>query len=203
MVPGVPTRRDRGQCILPERSWNRCRRGHRTPGGASGASVEERANEVDVKSILAPIDFSDSTEAVASTACTLARAFGAKLWLVHVAAPEPDFVGYEVGPQSVRDQRAGHLREEHRRLQELAEAIRDDGVDTAALLIQGPTVAKILSEAERVGADLIVLGSHGHGAVYRTLLGSVSESVLRQATCPVTVVPHRVLIGDRGRAGTS
>jgi nucleotide-binding universal stress UspA family protein len=143
-----------------------------------------------MKNILVPVDFSKITDPVIAAARGFAQAFSAKLWLVHVAAPDPDFVGYEVGPQSVRDQRATHLRDEHRRLQEEAARLRDDGIDAAALLIQGPTVEKILSEARRIEADLIVMGSHGHGAVYRTLLGGVSENVLRRAECPITIVPH-------------
>ncbi|MBW2274656.1 MAG: universal stress protein, partial [Deltaproteobacteria bacterium] len=49
----------------------------------------------------------------------------------------------------------------------------------------------ILAEAKRLAADMIVMGSHGHGALYRALLGSVSEGVLHKATCPLTIVPGR------------
>lgn len=143
-----------------------------------------------MKNILVPVDFSEVTKAVIATAHSMADAYSAKLWLIHVAAPDPEFVGYEAGPQSVRDQQATHLRDEHRLLQEEAARLREAGVDATALLIQGPTVEKIMEEAERVGADCIVLGSHGHGAVHRALLGSVSESVLRKAARPVTIVPH-------------
>ena len=144
-----------------------------------------------MKNILVPIDFSDITEGVVEEARTLCEALGAKLWLVHVAAPDPDFVGYDGGPQSVRDSVAHHLRDEHRDLQEKAETLRSGGLDAVALLIQGPTVDTILSEAKRLGADMIVMGSHGHGALHRALLGSVSEGVLHKATCPLTIVPGR------------
>ena len=136
------------------------------------------------------VDHSSISQAVIATAHSLADAFSARLWLIHVAAPDPEFVGYDAGPQSVRDQQATHLRDDHRILQDEAARLRDAGVDATALLIQGPTVEKILEEAERVGADCIVMGSHGHGAVHRALLGSVSESVLRKAARPVTIVPH-------------
>ena len=89
----------------------------------------------------------------------------------------------------VRDTRAGELREEHRKLQELANGLRERGIATKALLIQGRTVEKILDEAARSGAETIVIGSHGHGALHRVLLGSVSEGVVRSAACPVHVVP--------------
>jgi nucleotide-binding universal stress UspA family protein len=153
-----------------------------------------------MKTILVPIDFSEVSRAVVATAESLARAFSAKIWLIHVAAPEPDFVGFDVGPQSVRDQRADHLRDEHRRIQDEANRLRDAEIDATALLVQGPTVDKILAEAERLEVDWIVLGSHGHGAAYRALLGSVSEYVVRRSNVPVTIVPLGML--TRGNTGT-
>jgi nucleotide-binding universal stress UspA family protein len=145
----------------------------------------------EMKNILVPVDFSDVTGGVIEEARVLCEALGAKLWLVHAAAPDPDFVGYDGGPQSVRDSVAQHLREEHRDLQQRAEELRANGIDAVALLIQGPTVETILGEAKRLEADMIVMGSHGHGALYRALLGSISEGVLHKATCPLTIVPAR------------
>src|SRR5262245_49982213 len=127
-----------------------------------------------MKNILAAVDFSAISEAVIAHATALAQAFGGALWLLHVAAPEPDFVGYEPGPESVRQSVAAGLHEEHRRLQEQSEALRQRGLDCTALLVQGSTPETIVREAERLGADIIVLGSHGHGAIRRALLGSVS-----------------------------
>jgi nucleotide-binding universal stress UspA family protein len=150
------------------------------------------AEEALLKNILVPIDFSSISGTVVDFARTLAECFSAKLWLVHVASPDPDFVGYDAGPQSVRDQVAEHLRDEHQRLQATASELRDGGVDATALLVQGVTAEKILAEAEQHTADLIVMGSHGHGAVHRALMGSVSERVLRKADCPVTLIPHQV-----------
>lgn len=144
-----------------------------------------------MRGVLVPIDFSEATDRVVEWATRLAECFGSPLWLLHVAAPNPDFVGYEAGPDVVRDQRAAELREEHRELQTRADALRARGIDATALLVQGPTVEKILSEAERLDADLIVVGSHGRGAFFRALLGSVSEGVLRGARCPVTILPAR------------
>jgi nucleotide-binding universal stress UspA family protein len=145
-----------------------------------------------MQNILVPIDFSPISETVVDIAKTLAQCFSARLWLIHVASPDPDFVGYDAGPQSVRDQLAEHLREEHQRLQATAAELREAGIETTALLVQGATAEKILAEAEHHAADLIVMGSHGHGAIHRALMGSVSERVLRKAACPVTFIPHQV-----------
>lgn len=145
-----------------------------------------------MKKLIAAVDFSEVTDAVVDRAAQLAQAFSAELTLIHVAAPDPDFVGYDAGPDSVRESRADELRDEHRRLQQLSERLRERGIQTRARLIQGPTVEKILAEAARTGAEAIVIGSQGHGALRRALLGSVSEGVIRDARCPVLVIPARV-----------
>jgi len=142
-----------------------------------------------VRKLVAAIDFSPVSKAVVEQVASLAEAFSAEVTLIHVAAPDPSFVGFAAGPESVRDARAREIHTEHRELQAIAERLRDRGVSARALLIQGPTVEKILSEVQRLQADAIVIGSHGHGALYRALLGSVSEGVVRAARCPVLVVP--------------
>jgi nucleotide-binding universal stress UspA family protein len=145
-----------------------------------------------MRSILVPVDLSEATPALVAWSAALAERLGCRLWLLHVAAPDPAFVGYTAGPESVRAQRAATLRKEHRALQEHADALRERGIDACALLVQRPTVEGILAEAASLGADLIVMGSHGRGAVARALVGSASQGVLRGARCPVTIVPcHR------------
>jgi nucleotide-binding universal stress UspA family protein len=139
--------------------------------------------------ILVAMDLSASSESVVSCAREMARGLGAKTWLIHVADPDPDFVGYEPGPQTVRDAVAHTFHEEHRQLQACADQLRDEGVDCTALLVQGPTVATLLHEAEKLEVQLIILGSHGKGAVKKLLVGSTSEGVLQKATVPVLVVP--------------
>ena len=71
-----------------------------------------------MKNILVTIDFDKSEALLLDKAVQMAEAFGSKLWLMHIAAPDPDFVGYDVGPQYIRDSRAEDLRQEHRKLQE-------------------------------------------------------------------------------------
>jgi nucleotide-binding universal stress UspA family protein len=55
--------------------------------------------------------------------------------------------------------------------------------------VQGATAQTILTEAARLDVDMIVMGSHGRGAMVRLLVGSVSEAVLYKSTWPVLVVP--------------
>jgi nucleotide-binding universal stress UspA family protein len=135
------------------------------------------------------VDFSDTTDAVAEQGIVLARALGAEVRLLHVAEPDPDFVGYGVGPDTVRDDVAQTLREEHRALELLAERFKGAGVVALPLMVRGPTVSTILEQSERFGADLLVLGSHGRGALLSLVAGSVAQGVLHATRVPVLIVP--------------
>lgn len=142
-----------------------------------------------MKNILTPLDLKAETGSVLEHATTLARALDAKLWVLHVAAPDPDFVGYEAGPQYIRDVRADTLREERAELHRIASVISSKGVDAQPLLVMGPTVETILAEAERLGTDIIVMGTHGRRGLAKAFMGSTCDDVLRANRFPVLVVP--------------
>jgi nucleotide-binding universal stress UspA family protein len=145
-----------------------------------------------MKTILVPVDFSDVTTRVLDASRNMARALGAKLVLLHVSEPEPDFVGFEPGPMAVRTTVARDFRKEHHKLEELRTQAAIEGQEILALHIQGPIVDKVLDQATEHHADLIVMGSHGHGALYEFLVGSVTSGVLRGAKCPVLVIPANI-----------
>ena len=144
-----------------------------------------------MQTLLVALDFSHATKPVLETAEKMAAALGGKVCLLHVEPPDPAFVGYEAGPQPVRDAIAQEARTDHARLHEARDALQAKGLDADALLIQGPTVEKILDEAGRLEPDWIVMGSHGHGALFHLVVGSISEGVIKGAACPVVVVPCR------------
>lgn len=154
-----------------------------------------------MKNILVAIDFpspasgssaAPGTEAAVSAAQRLAKALSGRVWLIHAARPDPEFVGYEPGPVVERHHRALELRREHRQLQDLAAELRSRGIDTTALLVEGSAVEKILEEADRLAADLIILGGRHHGVLYRTIIGSVQEGIIRHTKRPVLIVPPEV-----------
>ena len=147
--------------------------------------------------LLVGVDLSESTEKIVKKAEEIAKVLSAKVWLLHVAEPESDFVGLDVDPQvglnadlqSVRDALAKGFHGEHFQIQKIADRLRKAGLETTALLMQGATVETILKEASRLDVDMIVVGSHGRGAMYQFLVGSVSEGVLRRSECPILVIP--------------
>jgi nucleotide-binding universal stress UspA family protein len=139
--------------------------------------------------ILVCVDFSEVTDAVVEHAKAIAALAGAEARVLHEAAPNPDFVGFEAGPDSVRRQVAQTLREEHKNLEVIAQRLAEANVRATSIMVQGPTSETILEHTRRFRADLVVLGSHGHGALYHLLAGSVAEEVLRKSSVPVLIVP--------------
>ncbi|MDY7014604.1 MAG: universal stress protein [Cyanobacteriota bacterium] len=146
--------------------------------------------------LLVAMDFSEIAPAILAQAEFLARATKGKVWLIHVAPPEPDFIGYDTGPQTERDYIARQFWDEHRQLQERAEELRQKEIDAIALLLQGPTVETIVTEANKLAANLIVVGSHGRRGLDRVLVGSVSSGILQKAPCPVFVIPAHLQGGE-------
>ena len=139
--------------------------------------------------LLVATDFSPQTRKVLQIAGRIGQALSAQLWLIHVAAPEAVFKSYGAGESQDRKNIADGYREERRLVHEAAESLREVGLDATGLTVQGTPAKKILSKADELGVGMIVIGSHGFGAVSRLLLGSVSSKVLKKATCPVLIVP--------------
>ena len=139
--------------------------------------------------LLVCVDLSEATEIIVKKIEEITKALPTKVWLLHNAVPEPDFVEFKVDPQAARESLAKKFHVEHRQIQELANRMRKAGVDTTALLVHGATVETILEEASDLEVDMIVVGTHGRGAMYQLLMGSVSEAVLHKSRFPVLVVP--------------
>lgn len=142
-----------------------------------------------MKNILVTIDFDKESGLLIDKAFELAMHFKSKIWILHIAEPEPDFIGYAVGPQYIRDHRAEELREEHKILQKYAEELRQKGVDAEGLLIQGPTIEMIIEESVKLNTDLIIAGHHKHGFFYNAFVGSVSTEIIKESNIPVLIIP--------------
>lgn len=135
------------------------------------------------------VDFEDRIDELLEFTADLARTCNAKAWIVHVAAPHPAYVGMDVGPQYLRDIQAEELRDEHRAIQTFAKRFEAADIPAEGLLIQGPTVESLLEEADKLDVDLVIIGNHSHGILYKALLGSTTESLIHQADIPVLVYP--------------
>jgi nucleotide-binding universal stress UspA family protein len=141
------------------------------------------------KTILAPVDFSGVTNAVVANAVTLGRAVGGRVVIIHVAPPAmiPGDNTAMVVDLSKMEAKEAECAEA--RLSRLKAQCRDSGVEVDSMELAGIATVRILEQAGILGADYIVMGSHGHGAVYDLLIGGTTHAILKRARCPVVVVP--------------
>ena len=142
--------------------------------------------------LLVALDLSEPTQIIVKKAEEIAKKMSAQVWILHNAEPEPGVLEFKADPQAARDSLAEKFHLEHRQIQEIAKRLRKEGLEATALLVHGPTVEIILKEASDLDVDMIIVGSHGRGAVYQLLVGSVSEGILRKSRCPVLIVPTRL-----------
>ena len=141
--------------------------------------------------LLVALDLSDCTETIMKQVEEISKSLSARVWIIHNAEPETETIEFKADPIAARESLAKKFHQEHLQIQEIAENLRSKGVDATALLVHGSTVEKIVEEAEKLDANMIVVGSHGHGAVYQLVLGSVSEGIIQKARCPVLIIPTR------------
>ena len=145
-----------------------------------------------MKTIITALDFSDATKDVLAAAMLMAKLQDATLHIIHVLEPEPTYTAYGMTPEEFPAIQVFQNESQRR-----AEARLNDAVTTAktllkdvrAELIVGSPLHSIIDYAETQKADLIVIGTHGHGAVAALLIGSVAEGLVRKAICPTLVIP--------------
>ena len=145
--------------------------------------------------LLVALDLSDCTEKILDQVVEIALPLKASIWLIHNGMPEPDTLEFKVDPLSAREDLAKKFHFEHQKIQEYAGFLREKGLDTTALLVHGTTVDTILEAAEKLDVNMILMGSHGRGAMYQLILGSVSEGVIHKSKRPVLIIPTRELSG--------
>ena len=119
----------------------------------------------------------------------LAKAYSAKCWLIHIAEPDPEFVGYGTGPQYIRDEIADELRSEHRQIQRFSDKLKAEGLESDGLLIQGPTEDMILEEIQKLNIDLLVIGNKKRGFFQELFVGSITNDLIKDVNIPIFLVP--------------
>jgi len=133
------------------------------------------------KTIIFPVDFSTNNDKSLALATSLARDSGAKLFIVHVEEPPVVYVGnsyYGVPNPQAEDV--------SKMLKEVVPPTSDVAYEHKSLT--GTPADEIVNFAEQTKADFIVMGTHGRTGLFRVLMGSVAEAVVRKAPCPVLTV---------------
>ena len=141
--------------------------------------------------ILVAIDLSDLASAAVEVAAKFAAAFKSHVRILHVEVPVPTYIGNEIVqpvlPVDDEEENSRIMRD----LASMAEYLQKRGIEADYELVKGPVVESVIEKATGYNADLIVLGAHNHGFLYRAFIGSISSGVLKISSCPVMVIPEK------------
>jgi universal stress protein A len=136
------------------------------------------------KKIVCPIGHEENSRAAFETAARLARESHGTLYLLHVVPLPPSIVS-----ESVLLEDRGRA---HQALQRLAEQL--PATQSRVIIVRfGNPAREITALAQRVGADLVVMGTHGRTMMARLFQGSIAEKVIAHAPCPVLALPPHTL----------
>lgn len=143
-----------------------------------------------LRHLLVPTDFSEDAERALEVALRLAAPGpdeAVDLTLLHAYFLPIEYTAYGTIPTSPHylEDVAG---EAERRLTELAERLGRPGLAVASAAVEGYPPEVILREAQRLGAELVAMGTHGRSGLEHLLLGSTAERVVQRAPCPVLTV---------------
>jgi nucleotide-binding universal stress UspA family protein len=143
-----------------------------------------------MKTILVPVDLSAATVRVCAAACDLAKLIDGRIVLLHVVPPLPiimsDYYAFDTG--HLAQAMVAVEKEAILKLRALARRLAKR-CPVQTVQMTGQPVGSIVAKARSTKAAYIVLGSHGHGAMFDLFVGSTASGVLRKARCPVLVVP--------------
>jgi nucleotide-binding universal stress UspA family protein len=143
---------------------------------------------MEIRQILAPTDFSESSQQAVAYAFEMAQTFRAKLLLLHViempAYPIDGFVPPSVGTTLLEDlERQAQLD-----LAQVLPGPQDDKVEVTRQVVVGIPYRKLAEVAAAEKTDLIVMATHGRTGLSHLVMGSVAERVVRTAPCPVLTI---------------
>jgi universal stress protein A len=153
-----------------------------------------------LNSVLVATDFGETSKSALEYGRNLARAFGAKLHVLHVATRVAPMSAAEFDPTNLADLQADIVEEANRQLNRLLTDNERTLLQTKAVVLASASpAAAIVGYAKEAHVDIIVVGTHGRGGISHLLMGSVAEHVVRNAPCPVLVVrpnEHEFILPD-------
>lgn len=157
------------------------------------ASVTRLCDDLLMKTILVPLDLSDVYPKVVIAAAELAKELSARICLLQVIEPVTSYVPVGAAmdviavpsPLSIPQD----LEDRKKSLDAIAAPLREQGLTVETNAVLGLPVDEILEAAKSRGASYILIGSHGHGALYHLFSGSVVTGVIKSSTIPVIVIP--------------
>lgn len=141
--------------------------------------------------ILVAVDLSDLAAAVLDYAAMMAKTFNSHVRLLHVEVPSPSYIGNEIGPAVVSVESDEDQDRLNYDLKAMTDYLTTRGVKAEYEIGRGPVEETIIEKARQFNADLLVMGAHSRGFLYRAFVGSVCAGVVKGSPCPVTIIPGK------------
>lgn len=145
---------------------------------------------IQLKRILCPTDFSESSGHALTYAISFAEQYGATLYLLHVIEPLTPVPGIDMAPMLTYEDRPNIMERIQELLEEAVPANIKEKLTVKTLIARGAPFLEIIRTAQEEQIDLIVIATHGRTGLSHMLLGSTTEKVVRKAACPVLSVKH-------------
>jgi nucleotide-binding universal stress UspA family protein len=151
-------------------------------------SMRRKGMAMKLDVLLVAVDFSEVSTQLYEAAADLAGRLGAKVVVLNVTEPQVDYAGLS-SPQAyaVADNEIQKMIEA--RLNVAKEGLEQRGITVFVEHQWGQVVASILERIKKWDAGMVLVGSHGHGAFYNLLVGSVAAGLIRHSNVPVLVIP--------------
>jgi universal stress protein A len=154
----------------------------------SAAVTEPKPAEIQLKTVLVPVDFSTASQKAIDYAVAFGRQFNAELCLLHVI--QPYFPGPEMSYGAIESLWSENQKEAGLNLDAL-KGLLEKHAPVSAQLKTGYPYVEIIRTARLLQADLIVMATHGRTGLAHAFMGSTAEKVVREAGCPVFVVREK------------
>lgn len=141
--------------------------------------------------IIVAVDLSDVATVALNHTVSFAKAFKSHVRILHVEVPVPTYIGNEIVQPVIPTDNEEEMDRIKKDLSAMVEHLTSKGVEADYELVKGPIVESIIDKAANYNADMIVLGAHNHGFLYRAFIGSVCSGVVKHSPCPVLIIPSK------------
>jgi len=144
-----------------------------------------------MKNIVVAIDLGDFSKRIIEFAVEFVTSYPARLHFLHIVSTDVSSAIGDLSVQYVHEIEENIIKLKKERLNEITAFIKEKGISYEVDVIEGIASNEILEKAKEIHAKMIIIGSHGHGAFYEALIGSVAHDVLKKTNIPMLIVPDK------------
>lgn len=144
-----------------------------------------------MEKIIVAVDLSDVATVALDHTISYALAFKSRVRILHVEVPVPTYIGNEIVQPVIPTDNEEEIERIRKDLSAMVDYLTSKGVEADYELVKGPIVESIIEKVAGFNADMIILGAHNHGFLYRAFIGSVCSGVVKHSPCPVLIIPSK------------